>query len=167
MTERPVEGAPRPPFDPIFAKLVKEADESDEEKLIGFIAFGLYQQAKREWLSEFRDRQGRYPGDEEIRAYELSWTASRQEALRSSAVQLVAAYADSVVNQTEREILRSAVRGRFWRGVAVWLFSALLFTILLIGLLVGLSRSGIDPIATLESMSLINLGNRPEAQPGR
>src|SRR5215204_3356306 len=94
-----------PTFDPVFPQLVQEA-EAPEQKLIGFIAFGLYQEAKREWLSDFRNREGRYPHPEELLAYERSWTASRLEGLRNAAVQLVAAYADSVVSQVEVQILR-------------------------------------------------------------
>jgi hypothetical protein len=153
MTEGPVDRPPTPPFDTVFPKLVKETDDSQEEKLIGFIAFGLYQEAKREWLTEFRGRNGRYPTDEEIRAYEQTWTESRQDGLRNAAVQLVAAYADSVVTQAERQILRGVVRGRFWRGVGLWLFSASLFTLALIGLVVGLSRGGIDVLETAKKVT--------------
>src|SRR3954451_7853246 len=99
---------PRPPLDPMFPQLVKEAD-TPEQKLIGFIAFGLYEEARREWASDFRDREGRYPVEDELRAYERSWTASRLDSIRNAAVQLVAAYADTVVNQLEAEILRRAL----------------------------------------------------------
>src|SRR5829696_3915581 len=68
--------ATRPPLDPMFPQLVKEAD-TPEQKLIGFIAYGLYEEARREWASDFRDREGRYPAENELRAYERSWTASR------------------------------------------------------------------------------------------
>jgi hypothetical protein len=112
----------------MFPQLVKEAD-TPEQKLIGFIAFGLYEEARREWASAFREREGRYPVDTELRAYEKSWTASRLDGLRNAAIQLVAAYADTVATQLEAEILRGAVKGRFWRGVGQWLFSAVLYTL--------------------------------------
>src|SRR5215210_5791029 len=98
--------ATRPPLDPMFPQLVKEAD-TPEQKLIGFIAFGLYEEARREWASDFRDREGRYPVENELRAYERSWTASRLNGIRNAAVQLVAAYADTVTSQIEAELLRS------------------------------------------------------------
>jgi hypothetical protein len=115
-------------------------------------------------LSHFRDRNGRYPIDEEIRAYEQSWTESRQEGLRNAAVQLVAAYADALVNQTERQILRRALKGRFWRGVGLWLFSASLFTVALIGLVVGLSRAGIDLVEIVKKASVPHMVPKPEGQ---
>jgi hypothetical protein len=108
-------GSPKAPFDPIFPRLVKEGGG---EKLLGFIAYGLYQDAKREWISDFQAREKRYPSEEELRIYERSWTTSRLEALENAAAQLVAAYTDSVVTQAEKQILRSALTGGYWR--AVW-----------------------------------------------
>src|SRR5215217_8584646 len=141
--------AARPPLDPMFPQLLKEAD-SPEQKLIGFIAFGLYEEARREWATDFRDREGRYPVENEFRAYEHSWTASRLDAIRNAAVQLVAAYADTVVNQLEAEILRRALKGRFWRSVGRWLFSAIIYSLVVLLVVLGsifaLNRYGIDPI---------------------
>ena len=144
--------APRAPFDPMFPLLVKEAD-SPEQKLIGFIAFGLYEEARREWASDFRDREGRYPVEDEFQAYERSWTASRLDAIRNAAVQVVAAYADKVSNQLEAEILRRTLKGRFWRSVGRWLFSALIYTLALIGTLVAVGRSGVDPIRMMQNFT--------------
>src|SRR3954453_19022347 len=107
MTDQPAQlaDATRPPLDPMFPQLVKEAD-TPEQKLIGFIAYGLYEEARREGASDFRDREGRYPVENELRAYERSWTSSRREGIRNAAVQIVVAYADTVTNQLEAEILR-------------------------------------------------------------
>ena len=131
----------RPPFDAIFPQLVNK--DSPGQKLLGFIAYGLYQDAKREWISEFRRRENRYPLAEELRAYERSWTASRLEALENAAAQLVTAYTDSVVTQLEKQILRSALKGSFRRAVWRWVVSALCYTILLFALVIGLTRSGV------------------------
>jgi hypothetical protein len=135
--------APKPPFDPVFPRLVNEA-EGTEQKLIGFIAYGLYQDAKREWISDFRSREGRYPHDEELREYERSWTASRLEGLKNAAVQSIAAYTDSVLSQAETQILRNALNAGVWRAVWCGLVGALLYTLIVIGLIVILARSGID-----------------------
>jgi hypothetical protein len=135
--------APKPPFDPAFPRLVHEA-EGTEQKLIGFIAYGLYQDAKREWISDFRSREGRYPHDEELREYERSWTASRLEGLKNAAVQSIAAYTDSVLSQAETQILRNALNASVWRAVWCGLVGALLYTLIVIGFIVILARSGID-----------------------
>jgi hypothetical protein len=138
----------KPPFDPVFPRLVSEA-ESPGQKLIGFLAYGLYHEARREWISDFRAREGRYPHEEELRAYERSWTASRLEALQNAAAQLITAYTDSVVTRAEKQILHSALRGNFWRGVWRWAVGALLYSFVLIALAAGLARSGIDPVGIL------------------
>jgi hypothetical protein len=144
-------GNPKAPFDPVFPRLVKA--DSHGEKLLGFIAYGLYQDAKREWISDFQVREKRYPSEEELRFYERSWTASRLEALENAAAQLVAAYTDSVVTQAEKQILRSALMGSYWRSVLRWTGGALLYTLLLFTIAIVLSRSGINLIAMLDKIS--------------
>src|SRR5215213_10216141 len=163
MTEQPAQlpDATRPPLDPMFPQLVKEAD-TPEQKLIGFIAYGLYEEARREWASDFRDREGRYPAENEVRAYERSWTASRLDGIRNAAVQLVAAYADTIANQLEAEILRRALKGRFWRSVGRWLFSALIYTLAILGTVLALGRSGIDPIRVIQDFAMPPRLSAPE-----
>jgi len=134
---------PKPPFDPIFPRLVNEA-EGAGEKLIGFIAYGLYHEAQREWISDFRTREGHYPNDEELRGYERSWTPSRLEALQNAAVQAIAAYTDSIVSQAETQILRNALHGSVSRAAWRWVVGALLYTFIVIGVVISLAKSGID-----------------------
>ena len=145
MTHEPAQQIedPQPPFDPIFPRLVNEA-EGAGEKLIGFIAYGLYHEAQREWISDFRTREGHYPNDEELRGYERSWTPSRLEALQNASVQAIAAYTDSIVSQAETQILRNALHGSVSRADWRWVVGALLYTFIVIGVAVGLGRSGID-----------------------
>jgi hypothetical protein len=142
MIDEPDQQSPRTPFDPIFPRLVKEG--SPEQKFVGFIAYSLYQEAKREWISDFWARERRYPLDEELCAYEQTWTASRLEALENAAAQVIAAYVDSVVAQSEKQILRSALRGSFWRAVWRWVAGALLYTSIMTGLALGLTKLGFD-----------------------
>ena len=44
-----------PPFDLVFPRLVNETGRP-QEKIIGLLAYGLYEQAKREWISDFFSR---------------------------------------------------------------------------------------------------------------
>jgi len=140
----------KPPFDAIFPQFVNK--DSPAQKLLGFIAYGLYQDAKREWISEFRGRENRYPLAEELRAYERSWSASRLEALENVAAQLLTTYTDAVVTQAENQILRSALKGSYWRGVWRWVGGALIYTLLLVASAVGLARSGIDLMTVLDTI---------------
>jgi len=80
---------------------------------------------------------------------ERSWTPSRLEALQNAAVQAIAAYTDSIVSQAETQILRNALRGSVSRAAWRWVVGALLYTFIIVGVVVGLSRSGIDLSALL------------------
>jgi hypothetical protein len=149
MTEQPDQES-KNQIDPIFPRLVK--GDGAAEKILGFITYGLYQDAKREWISDFRAREKRYPLDEELHAYERSWTASRLEALENAAAQLVTAYTDSVVTQAEKQILRGALRGSFWSTAWTSMVGALLYTLLLFAFVVGLARSGVDLTSILAKL---------------
>jgi hypothetical protein len=150
MTHEPAEhtDGPKSPFDPIFPRLVSEG-EGTGQKLIGLLAYGLYHDAKREWISDFQAREGHYPSDKDLREYELSWTASRLEALQNAAAQLITSYTDSVVSQAEMQILRNALMG----GGSRWAVGALLYTFIMIGVVFGLASSGIDLVRLLERLA--------------
>jgi uncharacterized membrane protein len=64
-------------------------------------------------------------------------------------VQLIAAYTDTVLSQAETQILRNALKGSVWRSVWWGLVGALLYTLIVIGLIIILARSGIDLIGLL------------------
>jgi hypothetical protein len=154
MTHEPAQqtDGPKPPSDPIFPRLVSES-EGTGQKLIGLLAYGLYHDAKREWISDFRAREGHYPSDKDLREYERSWTASRLEALQNAAAQLITSYTDSVVSQAEMQILRNALKGGVWRAAARWAVGALLYTFIMIGVVFGLASSGIDLVGLLERVA--------------
>src|SRR5215467_843950 len=99
-----------------------------------------------------RGRENRYPLAEELRAYERSWSASRLEALENVAAQSLTTYTDAVVSQAENQILRSALKGSYWRGVWRWVGGALIYTLLLVASAVGLARSGIDLMTVLDTI---------------
>jgi hypothetical protein len=139
------------PVDPVFPRFFRDG-EGPQHKLVGLIAYGLYEEARREWVDDFKDREGRYPTPDDLRAYETSWTASRLEGLKNAAVQVLASYADSLAREVENQALRRALRGGFFRSVARWLFSAILFGAAVLGLMAALSRAGVDVIGTLQGL---------------
>ena len=100
------------PVDPVFPRFFRNGEEP-QHKLVGLIGYGLYEEARREWVDGFKGREGRYPTPTELRAYETSWTSSRLEGLKNAAVQILASYADSVAREIETQALRGALRGAF------------------------------------------------------
>jgi len=76
------------PANPVFPRFFN--GEEPQQKVVGLIGYGLYEEARREWVDEFKGRGGRYPWPAELRAYETSWTSSRLEGLKNAGVQIVA-----------------------------------------------------------------------------
>ena len=103
-------------YNPIFEQLV-DGDHDQESELIGIIAYGLYKQAKREWSSEIRSQKQRGPNNDELKAYVASWTDSRIDGLRTEAAEILASFSGYVIENERPNILKDALRGRFWRGV--------------------------------------------------
>lgn len=140
------------PVDPIFPRLLKEEGDI-ESKLIGFIAYGLYEEAKREWVSEFNTKEGRYPSQNELQAYENTWTASRIESIRNSAAQAVSAYAETITAQAETDVLHRSLRGTLWRTIWRWILSACIFTLGIVGLYILCRRTGLDLINLIDQLA--------------
>jgi hypothetical protein len=147
------------PVDPVFPRFFRNGEEP-QHKLVGLIAYGLYEEARREWVDDFKVREKRFPLPEELRAYETSWTSSRLDGLKNAAIQILASYADSIAREIETQALRSALEGGFFKSVVRWLFSAVLFGAAVMGLMIALSRAGIDPVGTFQ-----NLLRPPESKP--
>jgi hypothetical protein len=139
------------PVDPVFPRFFRNGEEP-QHKLVGLIAYGLYEEARREWVDDFKGREKRFPTPEELRAYESSWTASRLDGLKNAGVQILASYADTLAREVENQALRGALRGGFVRSVVRWLFSAVLFSAAVLAFMVALSRAGVDPIAAFQGL---------------
>jgi hypothetical protein len=131
--------------DPVFPRFFRSGDEP-RDRLVGLIAYGLYEEARREWVDDFKAREGRYPTAAELLSYQTSWTSSRLESLKNAGAQVFATYADSVAREIETQALRRALRGGFFRSVMRWLFSAIVFCAAVLGAMVALSRTGVDPV---------------------
>lgn len=161
---------PSAPVDPIFPRFFKDSDDQ-QPKLVGLIAYGLYEEARREWVDTLKAREGRYPNLDELRAYESSWTASRLDGLKNAAIQILASYADTISSEVETQALHRALRGGFIKGVVRWMVSAVLFLAAVLALFVALSRAGLDPIASYRSLlqpaepATAGVTNSPANQP--
>jgi hypothetical protein len=151
------EGEPQNPepasaFNPIFGKLVG-TEEGVPADLQGFVAYGLYKVAKREWATEIATRHGRKPSEAELEAYMRTWTSSQITTLRERAAQVLSEYADAVIREEEPRILKNALRGSFWRGVWPSMLASFLYTLVLIGAALVLARSGIDLIGIFRDVT--------------
>jgi len=137
---------PKTSYNPIFETLVK----TGRGDILGLVAYGIYKISKREWVQEFQERHRRSPDAPELAAYISMWTPSQLENLRGAAEEVVASYADEVVEAAKPDIVRDALRGTTWRAVWTSMLASLLYTLLLIGLVFALSFVGIDIVDIAE-----------------
>lgn len=138
-------------YNKIFRSLVGPA--GDSPGIEGFVAYGLYKVAKREWVTDFVDRQKRKPNDAELDAYTSSWTASQLEGARERASQSLAQFAQASIDEAEPRILQKALKGNFWRSFFPSVVAALAYTVILLILAFILTAVGVDILGILENMA--------------
>lgn len=116
-------------YNEVFERLVTDTDDIE-----GFIAYGLYKQAKREWLIAFHSENQRSPSLKELNAYNKTWTDTSLQALRENAESALSAYADTIIDVATPEIEAEALKvGRpIWKDLLIGASSALTYSLLLI-----------------------------------
>ena len=116
-------------YNAVFERLVNDGDDIE-----GFIAYGLYKQAKREWLVDHHAVHGKRPSTAELAAYNAFWTDTSLQSLRENAESALSAYAESVVEVATPGIQAEALRsGRpIWKDLLIGATSALTYSLLLI-----------------------------------
>lgn len=120
--------APRP-YNAVFERLVNDGDDIE-----GFIAYGLYKQAKREWLVEYNALHGKRPSAAELASYNAYWTDTSLQSLRENAESALSAYAETVIDVATPSIESEALKsGRpIWKDLIIGASSALTYSLLLI-----------------------------------
>ncbi len=121
--------AVRSEYNEVFERLVTDTDDIE-----GFIAYGLYKQAKREWLIDFHHQYDRAPKAAEFKAYNAYWTDTSLQSLRENAESALSAYADTIVDVATPGIESQALKtGRpIWKDLLIGASSALTYSLLLI-----------------------------------
>lgn len=116
-------------YNAVFERLVRGADDIE-----GFIAYGLYKQAKREWLIAFREKHGASPKPADMKAFQAAWTNTTLQSLRENAESALSAYAESVIEAVSPAIERDALKaGRpIWKDLLIGAASALTYSLLLL-----------------------------------
>ncbi len=113
--EHLAEGQQDSAYNRVFENLVDRADPNEE--LIGLVAYGLYKIAKREWVMDYMSNHQRKPDDPAHQEYARSQTQSVLDGYTSRATEIVATYANSVVESERAGIERDALRGTFFKAV--------------------------------------------------
>ena len=141
------------PYNAVFERLV-----TDPQDIEGFIAYGLYKQAKREWLIQFREATGRTPTPGELDAYTSHWTDTALQSLRENAESALSAYAQTAIEFERPAIEANVLRvGRpIWKDLLIGATSALVYSLLLILAAYLVSIFGNDFIDALSAAQSAN-----------
>lgn len=126
--------------------------------LAGAVAYALYKNAKREWIQEFRDSNGRRPTAEESKQHTSTQTDAVLSAYMSQADQILAQYASDVIKEERPRILEDALKGDFWRSFWTSFWASVAFAAVLAVIVVIAAVSGVGvPIQ-------FNIGSKPTSQ---
>ena len=139
--------------DRIYERLVE-----GNEDLVGLLAVALYQQHRMDWLVRFRQQTGHDPSTDHNGVFLASVMVDRQlEGYRARATEVLARYADTVLENQLPQAAQGAIAGRveqaasrversgrFSRQLLAGFLGALLFVLLLIGLLAGLHYADVN-----------------------
>jgi alkanesulfonate monooxygenase SsuD/methylene tetrahydromethanopterin reductase-like flavin-dependent oxidoreductase (luciferase family) len=113
-------------------------------KVQGFIAYGLYKSAKREWVRKYLADHGRSPKAAEVAAYVSAYTSQTIEAFEAQAAGVLSQFAGGVVADARPEIVEETLKGTFWKAVTQAIVANAAYTVILISLVLVLGAAGID-----------------------
>lgn len=111
MSQNEGDGVGAPDYNDIFERLVETDEDGEINALEGFVAYGFYKVAKREWAMQIRKTANRGPTPEELKAYIATWTESRISGLFDSAQETLASYAAEVIEDETPAIKDGALQG--------------------------------------------------------
>lgn len=146
-----------------------DGHQTDEDLLVGVIAYGIYKEGKREWALEHWEREKRKPNEQELEAYIRTWTSSRLDGVREQAAQALASYANDVIDGVKPAIRENAVQGRISadlaefkaaigltprrviESIALSIMGAAIWTLILFLIVVTLKFAGVDILQVAET----------------
>lgn len=132
----------------MYERLVDQSDN----KVQGFIAYGLYKTAKREWVRGFEADHGRPPRTPEVAAYVSTYTPQTVNAFEAQARGVLAQFAEGIIADARPEMVEAALRGDFWKNVFQSMAANAIYTVALLVLAVVLTAAGIDILGIFETV---------------
>ena len=129
--QRPKSNQTTEDYSQVFEKLVDSAGDGHNHRLIGLFAYSLYKAAKREWIIEYQEKNGKRPSQKERLAHAESQTEVILDGYRSQASEILAEYANAVVKDATPNIQNKALQGTFLRAFWPSLAASLTFAALI------------------------------------
>lgn len=86
-----------------------------------------------------------------MKAYHGTWTDSVIAGKRAEADDVLEGYSEEVIRLERPKIVEDALRGNLWKTIGANILSAFFYTLLLIGGVIVLQRSGVDILDIAEA----------------
>ncbi len=129
------------PYNTVFERLLPEHPDQ-KARVHALIAYGIYKEAKRDWVRSYRKRTGQAPDEAAHKAFADTQNAAVLEAYRSEASQIATDHVEDVVKARTPRIVQEAVKGSF--AISFWssllanvVFATVLLLLALISAVVG------------------------------
>jgi hypothetical protein len=102
------------PYNTMYERLCDQGDD----QVSGFVAYGLYKHAKREWAASSKRRTAavrRLVTNRRLTSH--LHTADHGETLHTQANTVLAQFASGAVEDARPEILKDALKGSVWKTI--------------------------------------------------
>lgn len=145
-------------YNPIFGKIFDRVEQPGDD-IIAYIAYGLYKERKRAFLTARREELNAAVPQQEVDTFvktyddgqiDLIWNAAK-DSLATFAVN----YADAEKEAAVRAALGEALKGRFWQQVGVTAAANTVFAIGVVGVYFLLRFFGVDLLDRLRQLEQI------------
>jgi transposase-like protein len=133
----------------------------------GYVAYGLYKNAKREWVRSFEATHGRSPERNEVDAHVAGYTPQMISALEAQAKSILVEFADGAITSAKPGIVQDALRGSAWRSIGQSIAANALYTLILIVLAAVLFFAGVDLLGIQRQIGDGQLEPAAVTTPGR
>jgi hypothetical protein len=133
----------------LYERFVDEGDNQVQ----GYIAYGLYKNAKREWVVGFKEANQRDPTPDEVAGYVSAYTEQTIATYETQAAAVLAAFAEGAIADARADIVEEALRGSFWGSVWQSIFANALYTLILVALVFALALAGVDILGLFEKIA--------------
>lgn len=134
-----------------YNRLFETFVDNQPSKILGYVAYGLYKESKRQWVQQETSTRGVAPTDTQIRGHVGSYTPALQDSLLKSAETALAAFAAEAIEEAKPAIVQEALRGSAASAIRIGLLTNLIYTVLLVALAIVLKYAGVDILGIFQS----------------
>jgi hypothetical protein len=136
----------------MYERLVDQA----QTEVQGFVAYGQYKKAKREWIRQFEARKKQSPSPAEEQAYVDGFTPQMIAAFETTAASALAGFTLQTIEEARPEIEKEVLRGTTGRSIMIGLATNAIYTGILIVVALILALAGVDILSIFQNVRATN-----------